>query len=98
MTNESILTLCAESGHKVERRRITLDEWREGAASGEITEAFAVGTAAVIAPIGKLKASGFTIENPPVTLESLSMRIRAQLTGIQNGEVADSHNWMLRLA
>lgn len=97
VTNEAILELVAEAGHKVERRRITLDEWREGAAAGEITEAFAVGTAAVIAPIGTLKATDFVIENPPVTLDSLSMRIRAQLTGIQNGEVPDAHGWLHQL-
>ncbi|MFD2759343.1 branched-chain amino acid aminotransferase [Gulosibacter faecalis] len=98
VTNEAILELVAEAGHKVERRRITLDEWREGAAAGEITEAFAVGTAAVIAPIGTLKATDFTIENPPVTLDSLSMRIRAELTGIQNGDVNDTHGWLVKLA
>jgi branched-chain amino acid aminotransferase len=37
---------------------VSIDEWREGVASGEITEAFACGTAAVITPIGELKGKG----------------------------------------
>ena len=52
----------------------------------------------MIAPIGTLKATDFTIENPPVTLDSLSMRIRAQLTGIQNGDEPDTHGWLHRVA
>ena len=40
---------------EVEERTITLGEWREGIANGEIQEVFACGTAAVITPIGVLK-------------------------------------------
>ncbi|MDJ1371921.1 branched-chain amino acid aminotransferase [Gulosibacter molinativorax] len=98
VTNDSILTLFKETGHTVERRKITIDEWREGAESGAITEAFAVGTAAVISPIGTLKHTDFQIENPRVTEESLSMRMRAKLTGIQNGDLADDHGWLEQLA
>lgn len=97
VTNDSVLTLFKDAGHKVERRPVTIDEWREGAAEGKITEAFAVGTAAVISPIGTLKHPDFQIENPRVTEESLSMQIRAKLTGIQNGDVADEYDWLERL-
>ena len=37
-----------------EERRVTLAEWAEGVRSGEITEVFACGTAAVVTPIGRL--------------------------------------------
>ncbi|KAB1640476.1 branched-chain amino acid aminotransferase [Gulosibacter chungangensis] len=97
VTNDSILTLFKDGGHKVERRPVTIDEWREGAAEGKITEAFAVGTAAVISPIGTLKHPEFQIENPRVSEDSLSMRLRAKLTGIQNGDVADEYGWLERL-
>ncbi|KAB1652219.1 branched-chain amino acid aminotransferase [Pseudoclavibacter chungangensis] len=97
ITRDSVLELVEAAGHRVERRRISIDEWREGVASGEIVEAFACGTAAVITPIGMLKSPHFTIENPRVDADSLSMRIRAKLTGIQNGEVADERGWLTRL-
>ncbi|MCU1422816.1 MAG: branched chain amino acid aminotransferase, partial [Microbacteriaceae bacterium] len=61
ITRDSILQLAEDRGHRVERRRVTIDEWREGAASGDIVEAFACGTAAVVAPIGRLKAADFEI-------------------------------------
>ena len=97
ITRDSVLELVEDAGHTVERRRISIDEWREGAESGEIVEAIAIGTAAVIAPIGELKAEEFTISNPPVTEDSLSMRIRAKLTGIQHGLVADERGWLVQL-
>lgn len=95
ITNASLLQLAQDAGMTVERRKVTIDEWRAGAEAGEIVEAFAVGTAAVVAPIGLLKAKDFELANPPVTAESVSMRLRAQLTGIQNGVVEDPHGWMV---
>mgnify|MGYP002758162151 CR=1 FL=1 len=97
ITRDTLLELAEQDGHRVERRRIALDEWRDGVASGEIVEAFACGTAAVVSPIGVLKAPDFTLENPPVTAESVSMKLRAKLTGIQNGDVADTNGWLHRL-
>lgn len=96
ITRDSILQLAEDRGHAVERRPITLEEWREGAASGEIVEAFACGTAAVVAPIGALKAADFEIVHPARD-ESLAMSLRQQLTDIQYGRGEDTHGWMTRL-
>ena len=52
ITRDSVLQLAKDRGHEVESRKVTIDEWREGAASGDIVGAFACGTAAVITPIG----------------------------------------------
>jgi len=94
ITRDSILQLAEDRGHAVERRRVTIDEWREGAASGDIVEAFACGTAAVVAPIGLLKAEGFEIVHES---SALALSLREELTGIQYGTVADRHGWMTRL-
>ena len=45
---------------------LAIDEWRDGAASGEIVEAFACGTAAVITPIAVLRNADTRIEMPAV--------------------------------
>ena len=58
ITRDSILQLAEDRGHTVERRRVTIDEWRDGVTSGDITEVFACGTAAVVTPIGILKGDG----------------------------------------
>lgn len=98
VTRDSLLTLAGDLGIPVEERKITIEEWREGCASGEITEAFACGTAAVITPVGRVdsKNSGsWTIgdgESGEVT-----MKLRKALVEIQTGRAADTHNWMHRI-
>jgi branched-chain amino acid aminotransferase len=96
ITRDSILQLAEDRGHRVERRPVTIDEWREGAESGDIVEAFACGTAAVVAQIGTLKADDFEISHPERE-DSLALSLRAELTGIQYGKVEDRHGWMMRL-
>lgn len=94
VTRDSLLTLSRELGYTAEERRISTDEWEKGVRSGEITEVFACGTAAVITPVGFVKHAGgeFTVgtgEPGPV-----SMRLRNALTSIQRGAVTDTHGWM----
>ncbi|GGI47371.1 branched-chain amino acid aminotransferase [Agromyces flavus] len=97
ITRDSILRLAADRGHQVEQRRVTLDEWREGAASGDIVGAFACGTAAVVVPIGRLLAEDFEIVHSGARAEELALSLREELTGIQYGRVEDRHGWMVRL-
>lgn len=94
ITRDSILQLAEDRGHKVERRAISLDEWRENVASGEIVEVFACGTAAVVTPIGVLKGKDFYDEQP---LGELALSLREELTDIQYGRRADKHGWLVRL-
>jgi len=97
ITRDSILQLAEDAGHAVERRSVTLDEWREGVESGEIVEAFACGTAAVVTPIGQLKSKDFTIGSPDQPAGELTLALRQQLTDIQYGRAADPYGWMFRL-
>ena len=97
ITRDSILQLAEDRGHTVERRRVSIDEWREGVESGEIIEAFACGTAAVVTPIAMLKAKDFEIGSADALAGELTMSLRAELTDIQYGRRADPHGWMLRL-
>jgi branched-chain amino acid aminotransferase len=97
ITRDSILQLAEDRGHTVERRRVSIEEWREGAANGDIVEAFACGTAAVVTPIGLIKAEGFEIGSADATPGELTMSLREELTGIQYGRVEDRHGWMTQL-
>jgi len=97
ITRDSILELAEDAGHRVERRPVTLQEWRDGVESGEIVEAFACGTAAVVTPIGQLKAKDFTIGSPDQPAGELTLALRQQLTDIQYGRVDDPYGWMYRL-
>ncbi|MCC9172948.1 branched-chain amino acid aminotransferase [Arthrobacter sp. zg-Y179] len=98
ITRSSVLQLGRDRGMDVQERKITLDEWREGIASGDITEVFACGTAAVITPIGQLKSEDEVIGSADSKPGEVTMSIREQLLGIQTGTVEDTHGWLTRLA
>ena len=101
ITRDSILQLAEDRGHRVERRPVSLQEWRDGVASGEIVEAFACGTAAVVTPIGLLKGvvdgEPFEVGSADAVPGELTMSLRQELTDIQYGRRPDPHGWMLRL-
>jgi branched-chain amino acid aminotransferase len=97
VTRDSLLTLAGEFGYTAEEGKISIDEWREGCASGAITEVFACGTAAVITPVGSVDSAhgSWTIgDGQP---GAISMQLREQLLGIQTGHEPDPHGWMQRL-
>jgi branched-chain amino acid aminotransferase len=93
VTRASILEIADEVGYKVDERSVSAREWREGVASGEITEVFACGTAAVVTPVAALKWRGGEARTPQPTGD-VTMELRGRLLDIQYGRVADSHGWM----
>ena len=95
ITRGSIIELAGKMGHQVEERRISIDEWREGVTSGEITEIFACGTAAVVTPVGELKWDGGSAPAPAST--DLTFRIRQALVDVQFGRAEDTFGWMHRI-
>lgn len=98
VTRGSIMTLAKERGLDVEERRISIDEWRDGVASGEITEVFACGTAAVITPVGRLVWEGGELGDASAPTGEVTMGIRQALVDIQYGRAEDKYSWMRRLA
>ena len=94
VTRDSLLTLAPDLGIPAEERPISVTQWRAGCESGEITEVFACGTAAVITPVGTVRAAtgGWPIGDGlpgPVT-----MHLRKQLLGIQFGQLPDPYGWV----
>jgi len=97
VTRSSILELAKEQGLDVEERRLGIEEWREGVASGAIAEVFACGTAAVVTPVGRLVWDGGEVGSADAVGE-VTARIRQALVDIQYGRAEDTHSWMRRLA
>jgi branched-chain amino acid aminotransferase len=97
VTRDSLLTLAQEFGYTAEEGKISTDEWREGNASGALTEVFACGTAAVITPVGSVKSAGGSWTVGDGGPGPITMQLRERLLGIQTGEVPDTHGWMHRL-
>ncbi len=96
VTRSSIIELADELGHKTDERRVTIDEWREGVDTGEIVEAFACGTAAVVTQIGALRWRGGEVSCPERP-DSVALEIRQRLLDIQFGRTLDTHGWMDRI-
>ncbi|HET6166901.1 MAG TPA: branched-chain amino acid aminotransferase [Marmoricola sp.] len=93
ITRSAIIELAGKLGHQVEERRFSIDEWRDGVASGEITEVFACGTAAVVTPVGTLRWAGGEVQGSNEAGE-LTMEIRQALVDIQYGRADDTFGWM----
>ena len=97
LTRDSILTLAKDLGYKSEEAMISIDEWRDGVKSGEITEIFACGTAAVVSPVGTAKSAMGTWVTGDGTPGPITMQIRNTLLGIQHGTIVDKHHWMRKV-
>jgi branched-chain amino acid aminotransferase len=97
VTRSSLLALSEELGYKVDERKVTIDEWREGVSNGDITEVFACGTAAVITPVATLRWRGGEVTTGP-DAGSLTLQLRERLLDVQYGRADDTHGWMRRLA
>jgi branched-chain amino acid aminotransferase len=97
ITRDSILSVAKDLGYKVEEGMISVDEWRDGVKSGEITEIFACGTAAVVSPIGSAKSAQGTWVVGDGNPGPITMEIRKTLLGIQHGTIADKHGWNVRV-
>ena len=97
ITRDSLLTLAGDLGIAAREETYSADQLRADAASGRLVEAFACGTAAVIAPIGQIKsaAGDFTIgDGQPGTT---SQRLHEALVAIQRGTAPDPHGWRVLL-
>jgi branched-chain amino acid aminotransferase len=97
ITRDSILTVAADLGYKVEEVMLSIDDWRDGVASGEITEIFACGTAAVVSPIGAAKSAHGTWTTGDGNPGPITGEIRKTLLGIQHGTIEDKHGWNKRV-
>lgn len=97
ITRASVLQLARDRGHAVEERKVPLEEWIQGVQTGEVTEVFACGTAAVITPIAQLKGADFIVGDASAPAGELTMALRKELTDIQYGRRPDRHGWLTRL-
>jgi branched-chain amino acid aminotransferase len=95
VTRDAMLVIAKELGHEVEQRRVDIDEVRKGVDTGQITEVFACGTAAVIASVGTLRWRGGEVTLPRET--PVASALRTALVDLQHGRRPDSYGWMHRV-
>jgi branched-chain amino acid aminotransferase len=97
ITRESVIALAQGDGRKVEERPVSIDEWREGASSGEIVETFACGTAAVLTPIGTVRGNDGEFVIGDGGAGPVTRALRQTLVDIQYGRAPDPYGWTTRL-
>jgi branched-chain amino acid aminotransferase len=94
ITRASIIQLARDAGATVVERPYTFEEWQADAKSGKLKEAFACGTAAVVAAIGTVKFDGGEFKISGGETGPLTEKLRTQLVGIQKGQTNDPHGWV----
>ncbi len=95
ITRDSVLTLLREMQIPVEERRISIDEVFEAHDQGTLQGAAGLGTAAVIAPLGRLRHKDREITVPAMTPASPLGKAGAELEAIRSGQKPDRHGWLM---
>lgn len=97
ITRESLIEVAQELEYDVEERRISIDDVEQAHKTGNLIEAFACGTAAVISPIGTLmsRRGNWVINNNQVG--EIATKLRSALLDIQYGLAPDTRDWMHRI-
>ena len=93
VTRDSLLRLANELGYATAERPVSVAELELAFRKGIITEAFGVGTAAVIAPIQSINISGRDFQLPAYSHENVMHKIKHRLEAIRTGRQADTHEW-----
>jgi branched-chain amino acid aminotransferase len=93
ITRDSVLRLAPDLGYEVSEERIDVDQVLADIRAGRVTEAFGMGTAAVIAPVGRLgdEHRAETINNNQSG--PVAQHLYRALTDIQYGRAADPYGW-----
>jgi branched-chain amino acid aminotransferase len=92
ITRDSLLALARHLGYSVHERPIELDELLRQIRSGECSEMFACGTAAIVSPIAVL-ADTDGEEYKPGRVDDVAGRLRHELLAIQERRADDPFGW-----
>jgi branched-chain amino acid aminotransferase len=96
VTRDSVISILKEMGVKTEERRISIDEVVDKYQTGELTEVFGMGTAAVISLIKELRYKDIEMKFD-VSKLTIAAKIKQGLDDIRNGKAEDVHGWMFKI-
>lgn len=97
VTRRSLIQLLHDGKRDVVETMIPLDSLIADIQSGQVSEVFACGTAAIVTPIARFKSERFDVIVSDGAPGELTMALRNQLLGIQLGELDDPHGWMWKI-
>jgi len=93
VTRDTIIKLAKDAGIEVEERRVSVAEVIEGIDNGNLTEAFAAGTAATVTHIGEIGYKGTTYQLTDPATRNISNGIAKKLNDIRYGLAPDQFGW-----
>jgi branched-chain amino acid aminotransferase len=93
VTRDSLLALAAAAGLTAVEEPMALADWHRGCVSGEITETFACGTAAIVAPVGEVRAGDlrWTVGDGAFPVATA---LFDALRAVQRGTAPDPQGWL----
>ncbi len=94
ITRDCMITLLKDSGYKVIERPITIDEVLKADEDGKLVEVFGTGTAAVIAPVEKLKYKD-TVISLDMDKRHISKFAYDTINGMRNRSIEDKYGWIV---
>jgi branched-chain amino acid aminotransferase len=95
ITRDSVIQVARDLGLTVHEAPIQIDEAAEKIQSGQISEVFACGTAAVVVGIKELVfETGRRLVIGSGSSGEVTRKLNTELQGIQFGRVADRHGWI----
>jgi branched-chain amino acid aminotransferase len=94
ITRDCMLTLFKDNGYKVVERPITIDEVLKANEDGQLIEIFGTGTAAVIAPVEKLKYKD-TVITLDMDKRQISRFAYDTINGMRNRSIEDKYGWIV---
>jgi branched-chain amino acid aminotransferase len=92
VTRDSLLTIAHDLGLTVEERKVSCTELEAAFKAGKKIEAFGVGTAAVVSPIGLIDIKGRQYQLQ-VSPEAILYKLKNELEAMRRGIKKDSHHW-----
>lgn len=97
VTRDTALDLTKSWGMKVNERRISIDELIRSSKEGRLQEVFGTGTAAVISPVDEIQYRDTNININHGQIGPIARRLFDEISGIQYGEIPDTHGWIYNI-
>lgn len=97
VTRDALLRLAPDLGYAMSEERLEIEQLLREIDGGGVTEAFALGTGAVIAPIGRFGYGGKDHIVNHSQVGPVTQKLYQSLTDIQYGRSADPYGWTTQL-
>jgi branched-chain amino acid aminotransferase len=97
ITRKSVIEIVRSWGMPMRERAVSIQELADAHASGQASEAFCSGTAAVISPIGELKWHDRVMNFNDGNIGPVTQRLYDEITGIQTGAIPDRFGWLYKV-